>query len=84
MWEVINSINTTSKLDDPNFTSRGGGGEGGRDVDHANVLLCGALCPSSARPVTHPIDVVDVVAIAWPQTTLARPPAPCVRGSPTH
>jgi hypothetical protein len=43
-----------------------------RDVGHVGALLCGALRhPSSARPVVYPINVVDVVVIAGPQTTPA-------------
>jgi hypothetical protein len=57
----------------------------GRDVDHVDALLCGALRrPSSTRPDVHPIDVVAVAVITWPQTTSARSPAPCVRDGPSR
>ncbi len=55
----------------------------GCNVDHVDALLCGTLRrPLSARPVVHPIDVVNMVMLAGPQTTSARLPAPCIRGGP--
>ncbi len=57
----------------------------GRDVNHANVILCDALRRSSStRPVAHLADVANVVVIERPQASLARPPAPCVCGSPSR